>query len=585
MKEKLSNYFLQIDIFGTHPRFTINGQKKFNTYFGCFITIICVSTIFYFFLIYTKDVIQHENPKVLTTTYNDIQMGKQLITENDFEIAISLQHQNYTNFVNEKIYSLQAGLNTYVNINGKKNHFFKELEVIKCSKYNFKLIPEYFDKLDIENLYCLKNGTFEIEGEFQSDYFKYLYFTFSICKNSTKNNNTCEPEEKIKSILSGGYIGVFMSDKSVNPNQFSSPYQIYGKNIFTTFSYKQYADFWIYFKQLEVQTDTGYFFKSYNKNSFFSFEKYQNNIDYRENDVFAFVGLRQSFTREIYQRSYTKFQEAAANAGGIVKIITLFGELIVYYFRQILYRNFVIQFFKFNKNSIQQNIKCNSSFNMSQKLLLSPIKSNLHRKKKKIKNPISTPKFQLQNQIQVKKNNEINNKNNIYNNSNNSNCNIYNINQNIHTFQQHQNFSSFLKTTLNNNKDFNSKNDSSISVISAINNLINTNKFKTGIIRVESSRNCFKILFKKYCCQKIKRININYNKIEFLFDIVEYFKTIFEVKLMKNKLFNENQREKLSQIFKFDYDFDAEKEGYDIFYKKKTPEYSSFSNKIKNKLY
>ena len=54
---------------------------------------------------------------------------------------------------------------------------------------------------------------------------------------------------------------------------------------------------------------------------------------------------------------------------------------------------------------------------------------------------------------------------------------------------------------------------------------------------------------------------------------------------MKNKLFNENQREKLSQIFKFDYDFDAEKEGYDIFYKKKTPEYSSFSNKIKNKLY
>ena len=48
---------------------------------------------------------------------------------------------------------------------------------------------------------------------------------------------------------------------------------------------------------------------------------------------------------------------------------------------------------------------------------------------------------------------------------------------------------------------------------------------------------------------------------------------------MKNKVFNVNQREKLSQIFKFDYDFDAEKEGYDIFYKKKSP----FSNQIKNK--
>ena len=38
-------------------------------------------------------------------------------------------------------------------------------------------------------------------------------------------------------------------------------------------------------------------------------------------------------------------------------------------------------------------------------------------------------------------------------------------------------------------------------------------------------------------------------------NIFEYFKTIFEVKLMKNKLFNVNQREQLSQIFKFDYYF------------------------------
>ena len=132
---------------------------------------------------------------------------------------------------------------------------------------------------------------------------------------------------------------------------------------------------------------------------------------------------------------------------------------------------------------------------------------------------------------------------------------------------------------INNNKEFSSKNDSTISVISALNKLITSNKFKTGIIRVESSRNCLKVLFKKKCCQKVKKINRNYNKIEFLFDIVEYFKTIFEVKLMKNKVFNVNQREKLSQIFKFDYDFDAEKEGYDIFYKKKSP----FSNQIKNK--
>ena len=79
--------------------------------------------------------------------------------------------------------------------------------------------------------------------------------------------------------------------------------------------------------------------------------------------------------------------------------------------------------------------------------------------------------------------------------------------------------------------------------------------------------------------KKIKLINLNFDKIDFLFDIVEYFKTIFEVKLMKNKIFDKAQRNKLTHIFKFDYDFDIEKEGYDIFYKKKRPD-RNYSNSI-----
>ena len=99
---------------------------------------------------------------------------------------------------------------------------------------------------------------------------------------------------------------------------------------------------------------------------------------------------------------------------------------------------------------------------------------------------------------------------------------------------------------------------------------------------VKSSRNCFSIIFKKGCVKGIKNININYSKIAFLFDIVHYFKTKFEVKLIKNKLFDEGERNQISYLYKFNYDFDADKEGYDIFYKKKEPTiYSSRSSKIK----
>ena len=104
------------------------------------------------------------------------------------------------------------------------------------------------------------------------------------------------------------------------------------------------------------------------------------------------------------------------------------------------------------------------------------------------------------------------------------------------------------------------------------------------IITVKSSRNCFTIIFRKGCFKKMHYININYSKIAFLFDIGQFFKTKFEVKLIKNKLFNEGERIQLSHLFKFNYEFDADKEGYDIFYKKKSPTiYSARSSQLRFK--
>ena len=76
MKEKITHFLLLLDVFGTHPRFTINGNKKFNTYFGCFITIICSGIIFLFFIIYINDVINHSKPKLLTSIYSDAKSNK-----------------------------------------------------------------------------------------------------------------------------------------------------------------------------------------------------------------------------------------------------------------------------------------------------------------------------------------------------------------------------------------------------------------------------------------------------------------------------------------------------------------------------
>ena len=68
------------------------------------------------------------------------------------------------------------------------------------------------------------NISFEIEGEYASNVFSYLYFNFQMCKNSSDNGNFCESRENIEKILNGGYVGMFMSDKSVIPKRFSKAF-------------------------------------------------------------------------------------------------------------------------------------------------------------------------------------------------------------------------------------------------------------------------------------------------------------------------------------------------------------------------
>ena len=107
MKDKIFKYFLQIDIYGTRPRFTINGEKKFNTYFGSFMTLVSFSIIALFFFMYANDVIHHTNPKLITTIYSDAKPAKRYLKNKDFVITLSLQHKNYSNFINEKFTKLK----------------------------------------------------------------------------------------------------------------------------------------------------------------------------------------------------------------------------------------------------------------------------------------------------------------------------------------------------------------------------------------------------------------------------------------------------------------------------------------------
>ena len=71
-----------------------------------------------------------------------------------------------------------------------------------------------------------------LEGEFGQDSWTYFDFQFNKCVNSTENDNFCMPQEEIDKRLDGGYIGMFMNDLAIHPDDYSNPSHIFGKNIF-----------------------------------------------------------------------------------------------------------------------------------------------------------------------------------------------------------------------------------------------------------------------------------------------------------------------------------------------------------------
>jgi hypothetical protein len=77
-------------------------------------------------------------------------------------------------------------------------------------------------------------------------------------------------KEEIDKYLQSGYVDIFMTDKMIVPKDFKNPTKIYGKNIFDSINGKEYMDYWIYLKRLEVQTVEGIVFDQIVKKSVLS---------------------------------------------------------------------------------------------------------------------------------------------------------------------------------------------------------------------------------------------------------------------------------------------------------------------------
>ena len=582
-------YFRYLDLFGVHPLFTIRGYQTFQTIIGAILTLFCILIMIIYVSIFLNQMIYHTKPTILSSIYNDEIPKSVNLTSENFSFAFSLQNQEYESYIDDTIYNVTAVQTKIILTNNDSSEIYIEnIDIIKCSQYKFEIIPEYFKYLPLNNIYCLNKSIYQFEGEFKKEIYSFIRLNFSKCVNSTENNFTCKPLNEINEYLSGGFLGMFMTDYNIVPKQYIDPYRIYGKNVYSGFSIQYFEEIFLYFKNIEIITDIGYFFTKKNMLNFVVYDYLQTNIDHRQSDHFLSLTLRLSSKREIHERSYIKLQTIFSNFGGMLKMILLIGEYSIYFIRMTLYKNYILEFFNLDESEIrlkevrEKYLNIKNEISSSKKFKLSSVSgisidNSLINKKES--NKKINQNFKRQTYLSPDLNLQINN-NSIKNEINQSHekktnnfllpPSLVNENKDLRKKSFFYNHNS-RKSLSNNNDLLDIKKQSTIilSKQSSIKRLQNISLPKTRVRIIKVPNFWSDFLCKKNLCKTIKKVNDNFKEIQFLLDIVHYLKSENTLNIMTKNFFNEEQRKVLAYTYTFETNFDLEKNGYEYMIKHK----------------
>jgi hypothetical protein len=622
MIETFGNIILYLDIFGKTPQFNINGRSNYPSYLGSCLTFALAAVIVVFFVIFSLKIIVHSEPKIVYTTYIDEDPDMIKFT-NEFILTLGLQFPNYTNFLNESIYYIKAYSVTTKYDKQLKAHINYEepINFMKCSEYKFSVLKEYFDELPIQNLYCFNLTNYEIGGEFSKNIWKIIRIEFHKCLKSNEYNYTCQNESTVEEYLSNGYMGGFLTDYFILSNNYSHPIQIYGKNVYTSFEYNKYFDYWIYFKSKSIKTDIGLIFTDYKEISGITFDRvFETKIVHQSKSILGSFILRLSTNKDSYERNYLKLHEAIAEIGGFIKACFIVGDFLSKFFRDTLYKNFILQFFNLDEDKTikeviqKKTIKLKKNYNNSlnhnisniplnninsyiQTNLLTNIKNekktnnssnNLIGLKKikfnedNIKQTLNNNYFKVianidENEVKTKNQTVKDNSKKIMNYLNNN-----SILKNNDENKKKRNENEHNNTDNNFAEQNNNYLSSSENNVHPVHKSSGLNSFAKIEHRLITKSYCFlQILCKSYGLKRVYVIKKEFEKIYFIFDIVQYIKLRNEFNYIQKLILNEDEKRELGIAYHFDYDLHYDKEGYDyLFHKKK----NNVGNIIKNKI-
>ena len=355
-KRRRLEFLLELDFFGKEPNLYFEKKKKKTSYTGLIFTLIYI-IIYVAFFIY-KIV---RMAKRIDVTFYDTYAYK------DFPSIKLTNEEFYGGFamggiIDETLYYATADFYSGVKKEGVWHYNITSLEVETCQLERFgSKYKDLFRDQPLNNLYCMKNVDFSLEGYANLDRYSYINVKVYPCVGKTRDGTKdCASTNNIIKFFAANTIEFKMEDNLLSPEIYETPVEPQRKDINAPVFLTVYQKIYSYIQIVFIETDndiTGLNFLAENKVE--QYPKYDNSMLIAApgdaNIIFTPGKPVCDITMQLHQkilttkRKYTTLLEVLGDVGGLMELIYSFFNMICSFIMEISYeKNLVNNLFAFD---------------------------------------------------------------------------------------------------------------------------------------------------------------------------------------------------------------------------------------------
>ena len=216
---ELKLHYSNFDMYSKKLGFYFQNHEKIGSYFGLFLSLVYIVVSLFLLFFQVLSLFKRNELNVYDSTIYAQEMPSIKVDKNFLYFAFGLEEPTTSKrFIDEGIYIPKVAFVEKVKINDELVTVkTTQLPLERCNVTSFgENYQHLFTKNELDNSYCLKNFTYELDfaGGYKYEKFNYMRLRIYPCVNNSNNNYSCKPQSEIDDYLASGYFSILIKQKN-----------------------------------------------------------------------------------------------------------------------------------------------------------------------------------------------------------------------------------------------------------------------------------------------------------------------------------------------------------------------------------